>query len=236
MTDEPATWHHGLVADWWAANNVEAPEVDLYRPHLRSPVLDAGCGTGRLLAPLRALGFEIDGCDASPDMVARCRELVPDATVWVATLHELEPPRRYGSIVCTGVFGLATTRAQDEQAIRRLHDALEPGGTLVLENDERPFDWQVRDWSRPSGGDISLSSRVDAVDEDDRSVRMTIRADAVDGRHEEHGLTMRFWYRDELVQLLERSGFASVRIEPGVDEHALVYIASRDGDLQPLPG
>ena len=65
----PSTWHHGLVADYWALVNVDAPELDLYRQHLRSPILDAGCGEGRLLAPLREAGFDVDGCDASADMV-----------------------------------------------------------------------------------------------------------------------------------------------------------------------
>lgn len=224
---EPSTWHHGLVADYWATVNLDAPELDLYRSYLRSPVLDAGCGAGRLLVPLRAEGFDVDGCDASADMIERCRRRAPDATLWVSTLHELDPPRRYASIVCSGVLGLGSTREQDTRAVRQLHDALLPGGTLVLDNDEQPFDWRVRDWNEPSGGEISLRSRVDAVDEDDRCVHMTIRAEARDGRSEEHALTMRFWRRDELAPLLEETGFVDVRVVPGVDEHTLVYVAGR---------
>jgi len=72
-----------------------------------------------------------------------------------------------------------------------------------------------------------LRNRVDAVDEDDRCVHMTIRAEAPDGRREEHALTMRFWYRDELVPLLEEAGFAAIDVFPGIDEHTLVYSASR---------
>jgi SAM-dependent methyltransferase len=223
----PGTWHHGLVADYWATVNLDAPELDLYRSYLRSPVLDAGCGAGRLLVPLRAEGFDVDGCDASADMIERCRRRAPDATLWVSTLHELDPPRRYASIVCSGVLGLGSTREQDTRAVRQLHDALLPGGTLVLDNDEQPFDWRVRDWNEPSGGEISLRSRVDAVDEDDRCVHMTIRAEARDGRSEEHALTMRFWRRDELAPLLEETGFVDVRVVPGVDEHTLVYVAGR---------
>lgn len=224
---EPSSWHHGLVADYWATVNLDAPELDLYREHLRSPVLDAGCGTGRLLAPLRREGFDVDGCDASADMIERCRRRAPDATLWVSTLHELEPPRRYASIVCSGVLGLGSTRQQDILAVRRLHEALLSGGTLVLDNDERPFQWQARDWNEPSDGEISLRSRVDAVDEDDHCVHMTIRAETADGHREEHALTMRFWYRDELVPLLEETGFAAIHVLRGIDEHTLVYIASR---------
>lgn len=223
----PTTWHHGLVADYWAAVNNDAPELDLYREYLDSPVLDAGCGTGRLLAPLCGEGLEVDGCDASPDMIERCRRRVPDATLWVSRLHELSPPRCYRSIVCSGVLGLGSTREQDIQALRRLHDALLPGGVLVLDNEERPFRWRVRDWSEPSTGSISLSSRVDAVDEDDRCVHMTMRAKTSDGRSEEHTLTMRQWYRDELVPLLHRANFTAVRVLSGVNEDTLVYVATR---------
>lgn len=228
--DAPSTWHHGLVADYWALVNLEAPELDLYRPYLRSPVLDAGCGAGRLLVPLREEGFDVDGCDASADMVERCRRRAPEAALWVSPLHELCPPRRYGSIVCSGVLGLGSTREQDVQALEQLHDALLPGGTLVLDNEEAPFRWRVRGWRGPSTGEISLCSRVDAVDTNDRSVRLTIRAESSDGRREEHSLTMRQWYRDELVPLLRNAGFATVDVLRGVPENTLVYVAARAGD------
>jgi SAM-dependent methyltransferase len=216
------------VADYWAAVNLDAPELDLYRKHLRSPVLDAGCGAGRLLIPLRNEGFDVDGCDASADMIERCRLRAPDATLWASRLHDLDPPRRYASIVCSGVLGLGTTREQDIRAVKRLHGALLPGGTLVLDNDEQPFRWQMREWNEPSGGEISLRTRVDAVNQDDRCVHMTIRAEARDGRCEEHTLTMRFWYQDELVPLLTKTGFVNIRVLPGIDEHTLVYVANRD--------
>jgi SAM-dependent methyltransferase len=228
----PSTWHHGLVAEYWATVNLAAPELDspAYRDHLRSPVLDAGCGAGRVLARLRDECFDADGCDASSDMLDHCRERVPDATVWVSKLHELSPPRRYQTILSCGVFGLGSTREQDVEAIQRLHDALLPGGTLLLDNEESPWEWQVRARGDPSGDPIALSSSVDAVDEDDRCVHMTMRAEASDGRIEEHALTMRQWYRDELEPLLHDTGFAAVEVLPGLDEHTLVYVATRQAE------
>lgn len=223
--DTPSSWHHGLVADYWATVNLDASELDLYRQHLRSPILDAGCGAGRLLVPLRDEGFEIDGCDASADMVERCRRRAPEATLWVSSLHQLAPPRRYASIVCSGVLGLGSTRDQDIEAIRRLYDALLPGGALVLVNEEVPFEWRVRDWNEPSDGEIALCSRVDAVDEDDRCVHMMIRAETRDGRREEHRLTMRMWYRDDLLPRLQEAGFTPVDVLDGDDEHTFVYVA-----------
>jgi SAM-dependent methyltransferase len=215
------------VADYWASVNVDAPELELYRQHLRGPILDAGCGSGRLLAPLRDEGFDIDGCDASADMIERCQRRVPDAKLWVAPLHHLNPPRRYLTIICSGVFGLGSTREQDVQALGELHDALLVGGTLLLDNEEKPFRWRVQDWGAPSGGEISLRSRVDAIDDRDRCVHMTIRAETAEGRREEHALTMRQWYCQELVPMLHAAGFATVEVRSGVDENTLVYLATR---------
>ena len=161
-------------------------------------------------------------------MIERCRRRAPDATLWVSALHDLDPPRRYASIVCSGVLGLGSTREQDRQALRRLHDALLPGGTLVLDNEESEFTWRVHDWGTPSDEEISLRLRVDAVDQADRCVHMTLRAETRDGRREEHALTMRQWRRDELVRLLHVACFASVDVLPGVDENTWVYIAARE--------
>ena len=64
------TWHYGLVAEWWANFNTDGPEIEYFRRHAEpaQPVLDAGCGTGRLLVPWLQAGIDVDGCDASADM------------------------------------------------------------------------------------------------------------------------------------------------------------------------
>jgi len=70
------TWHHGLVAEWWAEFELEGPEIQYFRRFVEEgqPALDAGCGAGRLLIPWLRAGLDVDGCDASADMVALCRE------------------------------------------------------------------------------------------------------------------------------------------------------------------
>jgi SAM-dependent methyltransferase len=260
---EKRTWHHGLVADWWANFNTDGPEIEYFRGHVENaqPVLDAGCGTGRLLVPWLQAGIDVDGCDVSADMIARCRERAQRAgfepTLLVQPLHALDPPRRYGSIVACGVFGLGSTCAQDAEALRRLHAALEDGGTLLLDNqvpysnastwarwakpgrDEVPTGWSSDEleWRRAAdGSEYALRSKILALDPLSQSMHLLLEASKRVGdevvAEEEHELSLRFYFRDELLLMLERAGFSDVRVEAGytgreptADDDFLVYIA-----------
>jgi SAM-dependent methyltransferase len=260
------TWHYGLVADWWAAFNTDGPEIDYFGRFVEAgqPALDAGCGTGRLLLPWLRAGYDVDGSDVSADMIHRCRERARadgfDPTLLVQPLHELEPPRRYRTVVVCGVFGLGSTRAQDEEALLRLHECLESDGTLLLDNEvpySKTWHWSIwhkdkrRELPEPwpesdeadrkqasDGSEYELRARVISLDPLDQTVALELRADKwVDGKHvaaEEHALTMRMYFRDELVLMLRNAGFEGVQVrggyageEPTGDHDVLVYIARR---------
>jgi len=241
--DSIGTWHHGLVADWWAEFNTAGPELDYFGAFVKSgrPALDAGCGTGRLLLPWLRAGYDVDGCDVSADMVARCRDLADreglSPNLWVQALHDLAPPRRYATIVVCGVFGLGSTREQDKLALRRLHESLEPGGTLLLDN-QVPYALSRRwpSWTKegraglpepwpPSGeraraadgSERALCVRAISVDPLDQTLVMEIRADKwVDGFNvasEIHTLSMRMYFHAELLLLLESAGFAVTAVD-----------------------
>jgi SAM-dependent methyltransferase len=144
VDDESQTWHHGLVAKWWAEFNEGGPEVGYFREFVvrGQPALDVACGTGRLLIRYVADGLDVDGCDVSPDMIALCRQKAErkglSPALFVQAMHELELPRTYGTIFVCGGFGLGSTRRQDTEALHRFYEHLAPGGTLVLDN-ENPY-------------------------------------------------------------------------------------------------
>jgi SAM-dependent methyltransferase len=141
MSTEPQTWHYGVVARWWAEFNRTGPEIDYFRRFVEEgqPGLDVACGTGRLLLPYLRDGLDVDGCDVSPDMLALCREAAAreglSPNLYAQAMHELDLPRRYRTVFVCGGFGLGSSRAQDLDALRRLHDQLDPGGVLVLDNE-----------------------------------------------------------------------------------------------------
>jgi SAM-dependent methyltransferase len=240
------TWHHGLIARYWAEFN------DSFRPHEipyfqrrieagGGPALDVGCGTGRLLVPYLRAGLDVDGCDASPDMVALCREKAQregfEPTLWAQPMHELDAPRRYRTIYVCGAFGLGSTREQDVEALRRFHAHLEPGGTLLLDTEVPYADtrlWPMwtadgraalpqaneapRNRQRAAdGSEYALRSRVVEFDPLEQRVTLIMRVqlwrdDALEAE-EEHTLTIGMYFKNELVDLVRQAGFSDVVVE-----------------------
>jgi SAM-dependent methyltransferase len=239
MPETPTTWHYGLVARWWAEFNVNGPEIEYFRRHVErgQPALDVACGTGRLLIPYVRAGLDVDGCDVSADMIELCRERASregvSPTLFVQPMHELDPPRRYRTIYVCGGLGLGSTRTQDAQALRRFHSSLEPGGTLVLDNEnpyasasewhywcaegrtELPRAWKpLEDSERrraADGSELALQSRVVDMDPLEQRLSYEMRAGMWrDGKlvqREEHALRLNLYFMHELLLLLERAGF-----------------------------
>ncbi len=200
------TWHHGLIARWWAEfNHGEPDELAYYEAAIRrygEPALDLGCGTGRILLPLVAAGLDVDGVDVSADMIAHARtgaELA-DASpgLFVQAGHELDLPRRYRTIYVCGVFGIGGRRDLDLETLHRAYAHLEPGGALVLWHEfpyagVSPDRWSVwlegrrqglpRDWHDAAdrqrladGDEIELDTRLFAFDPSTQCQELEIRA------------------------------------------------------------
>jgi SAM-dependent methyltransferase len=245
-TAEPQTWHYGLIATWWSEFNDDfrPHEIPYFRRFIEQggqPALDVACGTGRLLLPYLRVGLDIDGCDVSADMIARCREKAAreglSPTLTVQPMHELDAARRYRTIVVCGAFGLGSTREQDAEALRRFREHLEPGGTLLLDI-EVPFgdasQWTY--WTREGrrtlpearepalgrrrasdGAEYALSSHVVDLDPLEQRVTLAMHAerwlDGVLEAEEDHTLTIGLYFRNELVRMLEGAGFTDVVVE-----------------------
>ena len=240
------TWHHGLVATWWAEFNDDfrPHEIPYFRRHVErdgQPALDVACGTGRLLLPYLRAGLDIDGCDISADMVEHCRAKAAgeglSPALFVQAMHEIDPPRTYRTVFVCGAFGLGSTRAQDVEALSRLHDALQPGGTLLLDIEAPYADAkQWRYWTSEGrrtlpeelppprerrlasdGGEYTLRARVLGLDPLEQRVTLGMHAERWrDGEleaEEDRTLTINLYFRNELLLLLEQAGFADVRIE-----------------------
>lgn len=129
------------------------------------PVLDLGCGTGRILVDFLAQGIDIDGVDNSPEMLDLCRAKAAAAgltpRVYEQTMQALDLPRQYRTIlVPSSSFQLLLDLADARRAIGQFVAHLLPGGVLAMpfmplwrEGDplERAFDLTAQA-VRPSDG------------------------------------------------------------------------------------
>jgi SAM-dependent methyltransferase len=242
MEVTPETWHYGIVAEWWAEFNDDfrPHEIPFYRSFVEAgqPALDAGCGAGRLLIPFLRAGLDVDGCDVSADMIAVCHEKAAreglSPNLFVQPLHALNMPRTYQTIFVCGAFGLGSSRERDAQALTKLHDHLDPGGTLLLDI-EVPYA-DADQWSywlkgnraslpearaptrgrrrSADGSEYSLVTRVIELDPLNQHVRFEIHAerwrdDALEVE-EDRLLDICLYFKGELLLLLERAGFTDI--------------------------
>jgi ubiquinone/menaquinone biosynthesis C-methylase UbiE len=134
--------YRGLVAHAWdllRGDTAAWPDRAFYLECIRrfgEPVLDVGCGTGRLLLDYLTLGIDIDGVDDSPEMLALCREKARtqglQPRMHEQPLEALSLDRRYRLIlVPSSTLQLVTDPAMAARAARRMHDHLRVGGAVV---------------------------------------------------------------------------------------------------------
>ena len=142
MTDADVEYV-GLIAEAWDALRGDTSFWDDRHFFLEvvrergDPVLDVGCGTGRLLLDFLGQGIDVDGVDNSAEMLALCRRkaerlgLTPN--LHLQSMSELDLPRRYRTVmVPSSSFQLLLDRAEAGRALDAFHRHLEPGGTLAL--------------------------------------------------------------------------------------------------------
>jgi len=96
-------------------------------------ILDVGCGTGGLMAFLRARGYtNLRGMDGSTDAVVACRER--GLTVSLVDLNELsETGDQYDAVVCNDVF-CYFPGDQLSALMRKLANRLRATGILISNN------------------------------------------------------------------------------------------------------
>ena len=265
MNELPQTWHHGLMARWWAEfNEPEPAELDYYRRAIErfgEPALDLACGAGRLLLPLVASGLDVDGVDVSPDMLAEARRLADtrglDPSLSAQPMHELDLPRRYGTIFICDSFGIGGGHLQALGALRRVFEHLRPDGAVVFSH-ELPYSEGQDDWIRwlpgkqrspepwpeegerrrmSDGDELELLFRERPFDPLSQQATLEVRARRWRGdamvQQEEHSIVLTAIFAQEVVLMLDSVGFTDVVIqgrytdEPATADDSTVVFVAR---------
>jgi SAM-dependent methyltransferase len=234
----------------------ERPDVAFYVNAAETsggPVLELGCGTGRVLIPTARAGFEIVGLDLSIHMLEICRErLQEEADAIQARVELVEADMRDFNL--GREFRLATipfrpfqhlTTIDDQLAcLRTIHRHLVDEGMLVFDIFNPSLHSLVRE---DLGEEVGEEPEFETPDG-----RRVIRRHSVverdlfnqinyaeliyyvthpDGREERliHAFPMRYLYRFEAEHLLARAGFKVEHVYADFEKNP--YGSTYPGDL-----
>jgi SAM-dependent methyltransferase len=196
-----------------------------------SPVLEIGCGTGRVLIPTARAGLDVVGLDSSPQMLAVCTQRVAAEHKDVQNrIRLVEADMRNFDL--RQQFTLATipfrpfqhllTVADQLSCLASIRRHLVVAGTLILDVFNPSLDFLVNrpvgaevsdepEYSTPDGRRIVPSFKIVKIDRfnqinDLELIYDVTHPDGTQVRHV-HAFQLRYLFRFEAEHLLARSGF-----------------------------
>ena len=202
----------------------------------RGPVLDVGCGTGRVMVPLLRDGIDVDGIDFHGPMLERLRDkaaaLGQRPRLVRADMRDFTMPRRYARVICAfNAFAHCEDTAGQLHALRCMREHLEPDGALVLHMSYPPPSL----WTAPPGtAELELALPADGsrpalelwdhrtTDVVEQRQWSVIEVRELDGAGQpvavhRSATTQRWVFRYELELLLRHAGFERWQIQGGFD-------------------
>jgi SAM-dependent methyltransferase len=98
----------------------------------QEPIVDAGCGVGRWVDRLVAMGHAVTGIEQSPGMIAELKRIDhgPDFTLIEGSMETAELPE--GSAGMVMALGSLQYTADPEATVARFARWVRPGGTVVV--------------------------------------------------------------------------------------------------------
>lgn len=195
------------------------------------PVLEVGCGTGRVLIPTARAGVEISGLDLSADMLEICqnnlkaepREIQARVKLVQADMRKFDLAQKFKLVTLPFRPFQHLTTVEDQLAcLGCIHSALAEGGKLILDIFNPSLDSLVRtnfgeelaeepEFSLPDGRKVIRRHMVRSRDVPNQInyVELIYYVTHPDGHTERlvQAFPMRYLFRFEAEHLLARAGF-----------------------------
>jgi SAM-dependent methyltransferase len=108
-----------------------------------SPVLDLGCGYGRLAVPLARSGCALTGLDGSAPLLERAATYASEAGVEITLIHRdmrdmAAVPHGFDAVInMSTAFGYADVPDGDLATLASVRAALKPGGLFLIDLENR---------------------------------------------------------------------------------------------------
>jgi SAM-dependent methyltransferase len=237
-------------------------DVDFYTracAGLPGPVLELGCGTGRVSLPLARAGARVLGLDASLPMLRVLRrkaagQLTAGERARLRAVHmdmrEAAFGARFAAVLCPySAFTYLVEEPEQLRVLRRVRAHLAPGGRFLLDVfvpdpavRALPAGHVFHDYRRPRA-DGTLLERTKTIAQDvapgvnviTRRYRFLTPAGA-EIRRLVTTERIRYWYPDDLERLLRRAGFAVLEVRgdfaagpPGPGTRTAAFVCGAPG-------
>ena len=196
------------------------------------PIVEFGCGTGRILLPLADAGWRVTGIDRSAAMLEAARSAVA-ASGSQSRVHLIETDFSQAASVVGGPFGLVIIGLNgfmhlpsldaQRSCLLAARNALDPRGQLVIDilnptpDSLRSFDHGVVHEGRWITADGTVIDKFGSrqVSPAAQTIETRLWYDAVHPDGTLHRtlseFTLRYVHRAELALMLELAGFVEVR-------------------------
>ena len=205
------------------------------------PVLEVGCGTGRVLIPTARAGFATSGLDASSAMLDVLRRKLAEEDEAVrarvqlheADMRDFDLGRAFALVTIPfRPFQHLLTVDDQVSCLTSIHRHLEPGGRVILDLFNPSIDYLANrptgevlpdgpPVTLPDGRQLERHFRIVAQDRFTQVNDIELIYDVVesDGRKRRavHGFRMRYLFRYEVEHLLARCGFVVENLYAGYD-------------------
>lgn len=208
------------------------------------PILEYGCGEGRITLPLAERGFSVTGIDHSDAMLAALRAKAPGKKVQLrrGDMRKVRLRKKFPLVICAfNTFLHLYTREDVEQFLGRVKEHLTPRGTFIFDVSMPMPNDLARDPSRAykspavkvNGARHAYSERFD-YDPIRQVLFVAMEFAPPRGEPFVTPLAHRQFFPAELEALLHYNGLAVAKLEGGfrgepVDRHtdSLVYTCEK---------
>lgn len=138
----------GISEDAYRASGATQAELLTEDIPTGSRVLDFGCGDGRVTLPLKQLGYQVTGVDASERMLAALAERDPDIPTFQSDGSDLGKHlgrRKFDAVYCLAVL-IHHDYETGEALVVSLRSVVKKGGLLLLDWPTSDQPAEARDW------------------------------------------------------------------------------------------
>lgn len=198
----------------WAEAPVVAQFVkDLANLKDGSPILDAGCGVGRISVELAALGLDVTGVDLIQSELDTAKETAEAEGVKIdfvnADLRNYNPNKKFDCAVNLFTsFGYCDKEEDDLLILKNIYNSLNNGGTFILECTSREtaiLYFTEGEWFERAGFTVLTEFTVVGAWEGLNSKWILIDKE---GHRIEHEFVQRLYSAAELCKELKKIGFS----------------------------